>query len=692
MGLAPRRQLPQPDSLLQDPAQAIGGATAAAVAHLPPSAVSAADTQHATVDTMANVSQPQAAAAPVAGHDAVALESPSPEPGTRRRRLGLARRSGLSPQASAGSGDIPAVQPAASSEDIPSSSSLIPVTPAAAAAAAQSEAGQVDDSSPDLSSGNLKPRSSFRRFLRPKAAPQSPAADHTAASSNHTAQSAAASPAAETGTTAASSPRSLPEGESRKKPSLRSRLLHRRAANPAADTAPATAMTHEQQLLGSAVESAAGGSPPTAAAAGSVAEDDSSAGPLAEHAARSMEFRRISDGSSSDVSSERLAAAAAAREDRSVGNGSVGRLHLASGAEPVSGARPADGEVAAPARQPDDGEAANEAAASVRSCSEDSGALLAAAAAALPEATDADRAAAPPISKPTGDAGPPAQAADQRSSLAPADDSTAAAPPPERDLSPGSLRTRFAAQAAEAKAAADEATAAQTSAAATQIANAPAAHQQQPASPVLEIWEAVKQSASQEQLSSLSSPGACCLLGSGTNAGGHVDFLHTAPRHSLLLLCSSTTPLLLQRIQAKFHRRLSQHQRMDNDPRRHHPSLSPQPWAPQQVQQPKRQRRQHRPQPLAPRPWQPAQQLSPPAAMQRPHQSPTMRLQPSGAHGRAPGTLAPRLPSCPQMLTLQPPGKQSRQRHRPLSCQWSSSIRQRRSHSRAPSQTSLRTG
>ena len=231
-----------------------------------------------------------------------------------------------------------------------------------------------------------------------------------------------------------------------------------------------------------------------------------------------MEFRRISDGTSSEASSERLAAVAAAHEDRSVRkgsvrNGSVGRLHIASGAEPVSGVRPADGEVEAPAQQPDDGEAANEAAVSVRSCSEDSGALLAAAAAALPEANDADRAAAPPISTPAEDTGPPAQAADQRSSLTPVGDSTPAAPVTEQNLPPGSLRTRFAAQAAEAEAAAADTAAAQPSAAATQTADALAAGQQQPASPVLEIWEAVKQSASQEQLSSLSSPR--CVLSAG---------------------------------------------------------------------------------------------------------------------------------------------------------------------------------
>ena len=54
-GSAPGRHQTQPDELLQDPAQAIGGATAAAVAHLPPSATAAADErQSAPLNAMAH--------------------------------------------------------------------------------------------------------------------------------------------------------------------------------------------------------------------------------------------------------------------------------------------------------------------------------------------------------------------------------------------------------------------------------------------------------------------------------------------------------------------------------------------------------------------------------------------------------------------------------------------------------------
>lgn len=505
---APNQQHAWPDDLQQDPVQAIGGATAAAVAH-PPAGVKSAVDQLRTVacratdtgeptnwrlaaeaagsraapqTTLADDLQPQRSAASADSDEAAAASGMDRAP--CRRRLGLARRSSLSPQGSGASSELP---PAASLHAAALSSSDVQDSGSSAAFNA-GDSGPGDVSSPEPCPGAAKARSSFRRFMRPQATPEpqlplplSPgggagARDDTAFYAQRTATGSAAAAIADS-EAAASSQQSPPpaEGQARQRPSLR-RLLHRRASGLGADATAAESPEPGVHTAQYAVQAGAG--------------------PPAERTARIVELRRISTESASDASSERPPAGEPSElHARNGSNGSLSKLNPDNSSTPPpaipSAEQPLAQDPEHPAREPDGGRAP----ASARSSSDDSGALLAMAAAASPEAAADAGGNSPAIS-----------------------DSAAALLPTEQETQPGSLRMRFATPAAEADAgaaAAEPAVSAdvQRSVAAEQDGDATAvAAEPQPPSAVLEIWESVKQSAL--------SPGGSCML---SNLNSHVD-------------------------------------------------------------------------------------------------------------------------------------------------------------------------
>lgn len=407
-------ELAWPDRLQRDPAQAVGGATATAVAHPPPAVAPAVEQLRSVASRAAGAGEPtngrqaaeaaaggglllqdvlpehlqprqRAASATSAEEADEAGSAPGQEAGRRRRqRLGRERRSELSPQGSGASCELPPV------------ASLHAAVPNASA---DKEAAAVAQQTPP------------------------------------------------------------PEGQTRHRSSLR-RLLHRRASGPSAEAA-----TDAAAPVAEPAEPLAPEALPAEGAAEAAAEEagQASAGPPAERTARVLELSRISTESGSDASSERLAGYVPCNPS----NGSLSKLIPNEGSSTPLGLLPASDLPAQTAHELE----GPESAVPVRSSPEDSGALLAAAAAASPEAAAEARTGSPALG-----------------------DGAAVLLCPDQEPQPGSLRMRLAGAAAEADEAAAE-VAPDAGMADAAVATLNGDTEPRPPSPVLQIWESVKQSA-----------------------------------------------------------------------------------------------------------------------------------------------------------------------------------------------------